>query len=150
MFIFDGHNMNLYIKYVNGSLIDFPVLESNLKMIYPECDFVTTFPPDYIPFIYKDQPEIPWNMELKTRQRVENNQAYNHYELVPKHPDIIEKYLTKFRNEKPFPSWTCDEENLRYVPPKAYPEDGKLYTWDENQLDWSELGPDPNEANPSV
>ena len=36
---------------------------------------------------------------------------------------------------QPFPSWTLDE-NHDWQPPKAKPEDGLMYFWNEESLDW--------------
>jgi hypothetical protein len=36
---------------------------------------------------------------------------------------------------QPFPSWTLDE-NHDWQPPKAKPEDGLMYFWNEETLDW--------------
>lgn len=35
-----------------------------------------------------------------------------------------------------FPSWTLDEFSCLWVPPVAYPQDGKPYIWDEAQQNW--------------
>lgn len=40
---------------------------------------------------------------------------------------------------KPFESWTLDEETCQWVPPIAYPTDGKLYTWNEELTEWTEV-----------
>lgn len=35
-----------------------------------------------------------------------------------------------------FPSWTLDEETCNWVCPKPYPEDNKIYGWDEDAQEW--------------
>ena len=40
---------------------------------------------------------------------------------------------------KPFNSWTLDEETCLWEAPVAYPSDGKLYTWDEDNQEWDEV-----------
>ena len=37
---------------------------------------------------------------------------------------------------KPWPSWLLDEQSCRWVPPVAYPNDGKMYRWDEPTIAW--------------
>lgn len=37
---------------------------------------------------------------------------------------------------KPFESWTLDLEEYDWIPPIPYPEDGKLYDWDETNQVW--------------
>ena len=40
---------------------------------------------------------------------------------------------------KPFESWTLDEETCQWVAPVAYPTDGKIYTWNEENTNWEEV-----------
>ena len=37
---------------------------------------------------------------------------------------------------KPFESWVLDEDTCLWVAPVPYPEDGKVYAWDEDAGDW--------------
>jgi hypothetical protein len=37
---------------------------------------------------------------------------------------------------KPYPSWILNEETCRWEAPVLYPNDGKLYVWDETTLSW--------------
>jgi hypothetical protein len=37
---------------------------------------------------------------------------------------------------QPFLSWLFDEENLNWKAPVPYPNDGNVYNWDENNLNW--------------
>jgi hypothetical protein len=39
---------------------------------------------------------------------------------------------------KPFASWTLNENTCLWDAPVAYPTDGKIYSWDENQQNWIE------------
>lgn len=40
---------------------------------------------------------------------------------------------------QPFQSWTLDEETCQWVSPVAYPTDGKIYTWNEENTNWEEV-----------
>ena len=40
---------------------------------------------------------------------------------------------------KPFPSWVLDEETCRWEAPVAYPTDGIMYTWNEDDTDWEAI-----------
>ena len=44
-----------------------------------------------------------------------------------------------FLPPKPFNSWTLNENVLEWEPPVPYPNDGKLYDWDERTLSWIEV-----------
>jgi hypothetical protein len=45
---------------------------------------------------------------------------------------------------KPYPSWILNEETCLWNPPIQYPNDGKLYTWDEETISWKEQINDAN------
>lgn len=40
---------------------------------------------------------------------------------------------------KPFESWTLNEDTCLWEAPVAYPEDGKMYIWDEDTTSWTEI-----------
>jgi hypothetical protein len=44
--------------------------------------------------------------------------------------------LDSFISPQPFPSWKLDKRNSRWKAPIAYPTDGLLYFWNEEQLTW--------------
>lgn len=52
------------------------------------------------------------------------------------------KYDTQkdaFIAPKPFNSWSLNESNCKWEPPIPIPNDGKIYTWDENTVNWVEI-----------
>lgn len=40
---------------------------------------------------------------------------------------------------QPYPSWTLNETTCRWDAPVPYPNDGKLYRWEESTLSWVEV-----------
>ena len=40
---------------------------------------------------------------------------------------------------QPYNSWTLNEDTCQWEPPVAYPDDGKMYTWDEATTNWIEI-----------
>jgi len=40
---------------------------------------------------------------------------------------------------KPFPSWTLNEDSCLWESPIPYPNDGKVYTWNEETGNWEEI-----------
>jgi hypothetical protein len=44
-----------------------------------------------------------------------------------------------FISPKPFESWVLDEETCLWSAPTPMPDDGKIYTWDEEQTSWVEV-----------
>jgi hypothetical protein len=63
--------------------------------------------------------------------------SYNH-RIRKQYAGIGFKYdaaADVFIAPQPFPSWTLDE-NHDWQAPKAKPEDGLVYFWNEEKLDW--------------
>jgi hypothetical protein len=49
-----------------------------------------------------------------------------------------DKIRDAFIPPKPFESWLLNEDTCCWIPPVAYPTDGKIYYWDETSLSWIE------------
>ena len=47
--------------------------------------------------------------------------------------------LDAFIAPKPYPSWTLNEDTCLWEAPTTYPDDGKLYAWDEATTSWIEV-----------
>ena len=41
-----------------------------------------------------------------------------------------------FISPQPYPSWTLNEDTCLWESPVAYPDDGELYTWNEETQSW--------------
>jgi len=44
-----------------------------------------------------------------------------------------------FISPKPYDSWVLNEETCRWEAPVAYPDDGNMYTWNEETTSWEEV-----------
>ena len=44
-----------------------------------------------------------------------------------------------FYAPQPFPSWTLDEDSCTWQPPVACPDDGNMYTWNEDSQTWDSM-----------
>ena len=42
---------------------------------------------------------------------------------------------------QPFNSWTLNEDTCNWEAPSAYPDDGKMYEWNEETVSWVEVTP---------
>ena len=40
---------------------------------------------------------------------------------------------------KPYASWTLNNTTCKWEPPVAFPTDGKIYEWDEDTTNWTEI-----------
>ena len=44
-----------------------------------------------------------------------------------------------FIPKQPFNSWTLNEDTCNWETPSAYPDDGKMYNWNEETTSWVEV-----------
>ena len=52
--------------------------------------------------------------------------------------DTWDKVNERFISPQPYASWTLDS-NDDWQPPVAYPDDDKVYEWDEETTSWKEI-----------
>jgi hypothetical protein len=50
--------------------------------------------------------------------------------------DTFDEERDAFIAPKPFDSWILDEETCRWITPIPYPNDGKIYGWNEQTQSW--------------
>jgi len=50
--------------------------------------------------------------------------------------------LDAFYVPQPYPSWTLNEDTCQWESPVAYPDDDKMYAWDEETQSWDEVTPE--------
>jgi hypothetical protein len=50
--------------------------------------------------------------------------------------DTYDQNRDAFISPKPYNSWTLNETTCRWEAPVAYPDDGKIYSWNETTQQW--------------
>ena len=50
-----------------------------------------------------------------------------------------DKTRDAFIPPKPYASWTFVEDTCQWTAPTAYPDDGKVYEWNEETTNWTEV-----------
>ena len=53
--------------------------------------------------------------------------------------DTYDKTRDAFIAPKPRASWTLVEDTCQWKQPTDYPDDGKMYDWDEDTTSWKEI-----------
>jgi len=54
-----------------------------------------------------------------------------------------DKAKDAFIAPQPYPSWELNESTCQYEPPVAHPNDGNVYEWDEDTINWVERATKP-------
>ena len=67
-------------------------------------------------------------------QHPEGRPLHKNYAGIGYHWDGVGFYAPQ-----PFPSWTKNEDTYLWEAPVVYPNDGKVYEWDESILNWKEV-----------
>ena len=52
---------------------------------------------------------------------------------------VYDSVRDAFIPSKTYASWTLNESTCIWEPPVAYPDDGKIYDWDEATTSWKEI-----------
>ncbi len=52
---------------------------------------------------------------------------------------IYDSMKDAFYLPQPFSSWTLNDQTCQWEAPVAHPDDGKMYTWDEDNTKWEEV-----------
>ena len=53
--------------------------------------------------------------------------------------DTYDSAKDAFYSPQPYPSWTLNDTTCLWEAPVAYPEDDKMYNWDEDTTAWVEI-----------
>ncbi len=127
---------DLYIGFTD----DAPVVNfKNLKFKYKlkqngAIEKTKNFPPPKTRYVRSDQSYL-----VVERLKLETETEYELYLWAENNSVSIEKTVsfTTPRPAQPFPSWTW--ENKKWNPPVEYPDDEKIYEWNEDTLSWEEI-----------
>ena len=147
----------LYIKVDENNVhIGHPRFESNLRQVFPNHDFDFGPPAGYMSFIRVEPPEIGVYEMFEPTIGGNIALAFSHnglsYDIVDGvYKDVwhVRDMTTEEKTEKQnavkaafaesqptWTSWTFNETTCQMEPPVAYPDDGAIYTWNEENQTW--------------
>lgn len=128
---------NLYIKIEDGDPVNHPMLESNVLQVYPSIDLNNL--PDYLAKFER----VP--APTKGIYEILEGPAYHWVDGVVKDVWTV-RLMTEqekldlqnsIKDSWTGPtSWQFNEELAAFLPPIPYPDDGKMYSWDEGTVSW--------------
>ena len=109
------------------------------QVIVAEPDFFDTFvdssPGEWIQTSYNTRGNVhylPNSNEPSGQPALRGNYAGIGY--------IYDAVNDVFYPPKPFDSWLLNESTWLWEPPVTYPDDGNLYLWDEETINWKIIG----------
>ena len=136
--------MELYIRIADGQPVDHPILGENFRQVFPQVD-VNNLPADFAKFTRVPRPTRgPYQVLVSDQPTYQwvGGEVQDVWELRDMTAEEKAALIAQVMERKPFPSWTFDEPTCIFNPPVAYPaEDGKIYQWNEETLNWVEITP---------
>jgi hypothetical protein len=136
--------MRLFIKIKDGHPLEHPIGEENFRAAFPDVD-TNNLPPEFARFERVRIPEIgvyeifektTYEWQNGVVRDVHNIRSMTAQEKLDKQNQIKERWT-----ENGFSKWIFDEETCSFVPPFLYPDDGKLYKWNDDTGAWIEVEP---------
>ena len=73
--------------------------------------------------------------QLCKRTSYNNNIRFNYAGVGYSYDEVRDAFIAP----KPFSSWVLDEGTCRWEAPVPYPQDEKMYLWNEELLQWKEI-----------
>jgi len=133
--------MKLFIQIKDGKPFEHPIFLDNFQQAFPAID-INNLPPEFANFERIPMPEIG---EYEVYEGV----TYEWLDGVVKDLHHVRPMTQTEINEKQqivkecwakngFESWLFDEQTCSFKPPVTMPTDGKMYSWDEQQKQWTE------------
>jgi hypothetical protein len=110
------------------------------KVIVAEQEFFNTFvddsPGEWIQTSYNTRGGVHYEPNSNTPSADQSKALRKNYAGIG---FTYDKDKDAFIPEQPYPSWTLNETTCLWEAPVAYPEDGKVYIWNENITNWTEV-----------
>ena len=129
--------MKLFIKWIDNTVIDHPVTEDNLRLVYSDFD-PTNNNYNYVPFHRSSIPtlDMPY-VYLECVYDFRHGEVHEVYTIKAMTAEQKQQYISE--RPSPFASWVFDEPTATWRPPTPYPQDGQKYVWDESIVEWKIL-----------
>lgn len=111
-----------------------------VDVIVAEPEFFDTFvddtPGEWIQTSYNTKQGIHYNPETGEPSLDQSKALRKNFACIGGTYDAVRD---AFIPPKPFDSFILNEETCDWLPPIPYPDDGKLYTWNESTVSWDEV-----------
>lgn len=135
--------MNLFIQIKDGNPLNHPILENNFKQAFPNVD-VNNLPSDFS-FFERVSPPIIGPYEIY------EGVTYEWFHDIVKDVHHVRPMTEEEKLEKQnfvkkswvlndgYLSWIFDEKTCAFIPPVQKPNDGQIYSWNEENKLWVKI-----------
>lgn len=139
--------MKLFIQLRDGQPYEHPVMEENMRQLFPEHDLETD-PDGFAKFTRVKKPILVYESIDTSYGHEGCGCAYESdgddgfkdvWKTIPMSDEEKTEKITRTKQDCPFLSWTFNEPDCTMQPPVEYPEDGREYRWNEEIINWIEI-----------
>jgi len=134
--------MELFIQIKNGQPFEHPILGDNFRQAFPNIntnnlpEWVARFVRGPAPAIgvYEIYEGLTYEKRGEVYTDVHHIRQMSNEEKLSKQEDVKTEW-----GKTGFASWVFNEKTCVFYPPISYPEDDKIYRWDEPTISWVEV-----------
>jgi hypothetical protein len=139
--------MKLFIQVRDGEPHEHPVMEENMRQLFPEHDLETA-PDGFAKFTRIEKPTSVYESFDTSYGHEGCGCAYEPdgddgfkdvWKTIPMSAEEKAEKIAVTKQNSPYPSWIFVEETCTMNPPIDLPLDGKLYRWNEDTINWIEM-----------
>lgn len=133
--------MSLYIRIKDGQPFEHPLTVENMSLAFPHVD-LANLPSDFMLFERVEKRdtqlyEVYLGHEYKIYENVVKDEHIFRPMTLQEKDDYIQTITQEWQSFEFYkPSWIYSDTAGQFVAPVPYPDDGKLYKWDEATLSW--------------
>jgi len=133
-----SHSNDLFIGFTDEApIVEFKNLSFGYELRQNEnIKSYGVYPPANTKYVRSDQEYL-----VSVRLNTQPNETYELFLWAENNSTRIEKTfeLNIPKPQQPFESWTWNDINKTWEAPVPYPEDEKIYTWNEETQNWEEV-----------
>jgi len=135
--------MELYIRIKDGAPFEHPIIGDNFRQAFPDVD-TNNLPPEFTPFTRVEFPTIDVygvyeGVEYQLQEDGSYMDVHSTRDMTVEEKTAKQDVVKADWEANGFDSWTFNEDTCSFDPPEPYPDDGKVYYWDEDTLSWVEV-----------
>ena len=135
--------MELYIRIKDGQPFEHPILGDNFREAFPDID-TNNLPPEFASFTRIETPvegayEVYEGVEYQLQEDGSYMDVHSTRDMTVEEKTAKQAVVKADWEANGFDSWIFNEDTCRFDPPEPYPDDGKVYYWDEDTLSWVEV-----------
>lgn len=134
--------MKLIIKIQDNIPNEHPILLDNFIQAFPNVD-ISNLPKEFAWFERVPKPRIgPYEKDPYCKYEFQGNivkDVWYRVEMTAAEKTELQNKIKSDWENTGYNSWIFNENLCTFEPPVPYPNDGKVYQWNENNINWEQI-----------